>query len=98
VTALGGDLELSAVAVAMIPGTNLSDHFPGAPPENTLHVIVQAPHCKSSDQSHPLTEITDTFLYAVPSAGRKRGLPNDDTGGEPASKRTKRHSGSRSLS
>jgi hypothetical protein len=75
----------------------LEFYFPSDMTEECIHIIVQPPNCKSSNWSHPLTGITDTFPCAVPSAGQKRRLSNDDTGGEPASKRTKIHSGSETL-
>jgi hypothetical protein len=37
------DEDLSAVAIEMLPGEDMSYHFPQAPAPNCLHVIVQRP-------------------------------------------------------
>jgi hypothetical protein len=62
VAALG---DLSAVAEKMEPLNDILNHFPTTPQRKHLHIIVQAPNCKSSGWSHRLTGTTDTFLYAT---------------------------------
>jgi hypothetical protein len=93
VAALGPKGEkLSEFALPMGAGMKLESYFPLAVKDG-IHIIVQILDCKSSDWSHPLTEITtDTFLCVVPSAGKRRRQSNNDTADQPDFKRVKRHS------
>jgi hypothetical protein len=76
---------LSAVAVEMVSIRPLSDYFSAAPPQSSLHIIAQAPNCKSpAGNIHPLNH-TDTVLYAIISASERRGCLAGD-GSEPVSR------------
>jgi hypothetical protein len=62
VAALG---DLSAVAEKMEPLNDISDYLPTTPERQHLHLIVQAPSCKFSGCSHPLTESLIPSLYSA---------------------------------
>jgi hypothetical protein len=80
VAALGENL--SEAAQKMAPTKKLNFYFPSDVEDGSIHIIVQAPRCKSSGWSHPLAEITDTLPYPMRSASQNHGLFDDNTDGD----------------
>jgi hypothetical protein len=51
--------NLSRAALKMKITKKLEFYFPSGVEDNeSIHILVQAPSCKSSGRSHPITEIT----------------------------------------